>query len=154
MESTVSIVSASHEDLHGVQQVEHSSFVKADWWSVDLWKGMLKSFCTKVIIAISTSGIIGFVVLERRGKVMKLGVNPAWQRKGIGSQLLDAALIVFDSFGEWQKGCYGAVLHVESSNVAAVSLYNSRGFKKDCLLKDYYGIHRDAWRMLRNQDLS
>lgn len=95
--------------------------------------------------------IFGFVAFERGGKIMKLAVLPLCQHRGLGGQLLDAALAVFGPTGKWSK-CMGASLHVDPTNKAAVALYSRRGFTVDCVVTDYYSPGRDAWRMLRERN--
>ena len=86
-------------------------------------------------------------MFERGGKLLKLAVVPEWRRRGAGSFILDAALSVLDC--ELRKFCSCVVLHVDPENVAAAHLYESRGFSRDCTVRDYYGPGRDAWRMMR-----
>lgn len=151
----VIFVQATLEELEAVRLVDQGAFGnRTDWWNVDLWKGMLKSFGCHVILAkLESNGTatpVGFAVTERGGKVMKLAVLPQWQNKGIGAKLLDKVLAVLDSGGEHYKYARsGASLHVDPANVAALGLYISRGFEVDSTVRDYYCAGRDALRMLR-----
>ena len=153
-----SISIAEPEDFQSVEMVDQAAFVKLDQWKPVLWQGMLKSAGTRVLFArrqkspltlSTTQQIIGFVVFERGGRVMKLAVLPAWQGHGAGAMLLDAALTALET--GFSRPALGSSLHVEPGNDVAVRLYESRGFAVDCTVSDYYAPGRDAFRMLRNK---
>jgi len=144
------VVQAGSDDLTSVLAVDQQSFLKTDWWNEDLWRGFLKSTGSRVLLArskVDLDPILGVVVFERGGKLMKIAVVPSGRCCGVGAGLLGAALFVLD--GEFRRSCCS--LHVEPTNSVAIKLYTRRGFKQDCVVCDYYGPGRHAWRMLRER---
>jgi ribosomal protein S18 acetylase RimI-like enzyme len=94
--------------------------------------------------------VVGFVVVEKGGKIMKLGVHPAARRRGAGAALLGGALELLDR-GDFKRSCLGASLHVDPENGPAVRLYERAGFARDAVVANYYAPDRPAWRMLRDR---
>lgn len=95
----------------------------------------------------------GFViVLFRTGSsvagIETVNVDPAFRKKGIGRRLLAAA-----EKEVRRKGAQRIRLEVSVTNHAAVALYESAGFRKVRVLKNYYhflhGDSRDAIRMIK-----
>ena len=146
----ITLFQASSVCIDSIKRMDQIIFAKSGWWNLDLWKGVLKSPSTRVlVIADVGSEIFGFVAFDCKGKIMKLGVLPEWQGKGVGSRLLDSALETIDV--EFRKQCLNSTLHVESTNYRAIRLYESRGFVVDYVVRDYYAPSRDALRMLRDK---
>lgn len=89
----------------------------------------------------------GFVVgytSGKRGLIYTLDIHPDYRGKGMGSTLLRSMeeLLV-------AKGARMLRLEVATENPAALALYHKAGYRKGCLIKDYYGLGRDAWRMIK-----
>ncbi len=79
---------------------------------------------------------IGFVVFALtldEACIHNVAVHPEWQRKGLGSSLLRAALEAARGLGA-QRCC----LEVRESNLAARRLYAALGFQQDGLRRNYY----------------
>ena len=93
--------------------------------------------------------LIGYGGISRLGRtppfeyeVHTIGVDPAYQGRGIGRRLLDELLNIAE----------GAVVHLEvrTDNVTAIALYRSVGFTDVGLRKRYYRISgADAYTMRR-----
>jgi [ribosomal protein S18]-alanine N-acetyltransferase len=93
--------------------------------------------------------LIGYGGISRLGRtppfeyeVHTIGVDPAYQGRGIGRRLLDEML----------NFAAGAVVHLEvrTDNEAAIGLYRSVGFAQVGLRKRYYRISgADAYTMRR-----
>jgi ribosomal-protein-alanine N-acetyltransferase len=76
--------------------------------------------------------------------VHTIGVDPAWQGRGMGRMLVGALLGVADEFG--------APLYVEvrTDNDAAIALYHEHGFVRIGLRRRYYQPSgADAYTMAR-----
>lgn len=84
----------------------------------------------------------GFVVVEG-GKIVKLGVLPAFRRRGVGAALLDAAL------ERIALACPAAALLCRPDNDDALRLYKRAGFQRDAVLRDHYGPGCPALRLVR-----
>jgi [ribosomal protein S18]-alanine N-acetyltransferase len=93
--------------------------------------------------------LIGYGGISRLGRtppfeyeVHTVGVDPAYQGRGIGRRLLDELL----------NFAAGAVVHLEvrTDNDAAIALYRSVGFTQVGLRKRYYRVSgADAYTMRR-----
>jgi ribosomal-protein-alanine N-acetyltransferase len=72
------------------------------------------------------------VVLDE-ATLFNIAVDPAWQRRGLGRQLLEhliRELEARDVFTLW--------LEVRASNFAAIALYESLGFNEATVRRNYY----------------
>ena len=93
--------------------------------------------------------LIGYGGISRLGRtppfeyeVHTIGVDPAYQGRGIGRRLLDELLNITE----------GAVVHLEvrTDNATAIALYRSVGFTEVGLRRRYYRISgADAYTMRR-----
>jgi [ribosomal protein S18]-alanine N-acetyltransferase len=93
--------------------------------------------------------LIGYGGISRLGRtppfeyeVHTIGVDPAYQGRGIGRRLLDELLNITE----------GAVVHLEvrTDNATAIALYRSVGFAEVGLRRRYYRISAaDAYTMRR-----
>ncbi|MGE2729918.1 ribosomal protein S18-alanine N-acetyltransferase [Mycolicibacterium vaccae] len=95
--------------------------------------------------------LVGYAGIARLGRlkpfeyeVHTIGVDPAYQGKGIGRQLLDRLLDYADGATVF--------LEVRTDNEAAIALYESVGFTRVGLRKRYYRVSgADAYTMKREQ---
>ncbi len=72
------------------------------------------------------------VVLDE-ATLFNIAVDPAWQRQGLGRQLLENLI------GELEKrGVLTLWLEVRASNTAAIALYESLGFNEATIRRNYY----------------
>lgn len=79
------------------------------------------------------AGYICFWVLGEELLINNLAVDPRYRRQGVGRLLLDHAMAEALS-----GGCHVAYLEVRPSNLAAIALYESRGFRAIRRRKGYY----------------
>jgi [ribosomal protein S18]-alanine N-acetyltransferase len=87
-------------------------------------------------VAETEGEVAGFLVAHIAAdelEILNLAVEPARRRRGIGSRLLDQALV----FGR-QSGARRAFLEVRESNNAAREFYASRGFAAIARRRGYY----------------
>jgi ribosomal-protein-alanine N-acetyltransferase len=78
-------------------------------------------------------------------EILKIGVLPAFQRKGIGTTLMQAAY----TEGK-RRGCRRCFLEVRMSNRIAIEFYYRHGFKVAGSRLNYYSDPvEDAWIMER-----
>ena len=101
------------------------------------------------VAARSDGTLVGYAGISRLGRktpfeyeVHTIGVDPAYQRQGIGRRLLDELLDFADG---------GVVyLEVRTDNEAAIALYRSVGFEQIGLRRRYYRVSgADAYTMRR-----
>ncbi|MGE2832394.1 ribosomal protein S18-alanine N-acetyltransferase [Mycobacterium sp. SMC-4] len=95
--------------------------------------------------------LVGYAGIARLGRIRPyeyeihtIGVDPAYQGKGIGRQLLDRLL-------EYADGAT-VFLEVRTDNASAIALYESAGFSRVGLRKRYYRVSgADAYTMKRER---
>ena len=86
-------------------------------------------------------GILGYVGMasvpwQQTGWLPALGVTPAWRRKGIGSQLLRAAMAQAKT-----DSLHSVTLDVQTKNYAATRLCQARGFRFAGYSDNFYSTH-------------
>lgn len=85
---------------------------------------ILKKAAQETLI-IEEGGIIqGFIGIKKDGHVALIGVSKDAQGKGIGKQLISAAL---EKFSEW--GLKESILETQATNIPALRVYQACGFK-------------------------
>jgi len=104
-----------------------------------------------LVPATRAPGPAGFVLWRAaagEAEILTIAVLPPWRRAGLGGRLLDAALEA-----SARDGAEAMFLEAASDNVAALALYEKRGFSRVGLRKAYYG-DKDAVVMRRDLDLA
>jgi ribosomal-protein-alanine N-acetyltransferase len=127
---------AAEGDIGNVAKVERSCF--ADPWSKESFARLVDSPPAIFLVALfpPNEGIAGYIIAFSVGEdaeVLNVAVDPQFRGKGLAGQMLDAVLIQLGS-----RGVRTAFLEVRESNVAAVSLYRSRGFRAIGRRSKYY----------------
>ena len=143
------IQSASLRDLGALRRLEKACFEKDAWPLLDLiavltWPEVIR------LKAVDDSEMIGFVVGDPRRSegvtwIATIGVDPRYQRRGIGRALLHAC--------EEQTSLPGVKLTVRISNQGAISLYEKEGYRSVDIWKRYYNDGEDGLvmeKVLRN----
>jgi ribosomal protein S18 acetylase RimI-like enzyme len=101
----------------------------------------------RFLVARQHNHIVGCAIGDRNGgqaRVINICVDPVYQRRGIGAQLLrglDAAIPQGD-----------IVLMVEAENETAKGLYRREGYKEVGVSKNYYGRGLDGIWMQKVRD--
>jgi ribosomal-protein-alanine N-acetyltransferase len=90
------------------------------------------------------AGFIAGVCRADTCTVYTLNVKKDFRRKGIGSILLEAL-----EKEVLKRNVRKIVLQVEVTNIAALELYLKRGYQISRLLKNYYGLRRDAYEAFK-----
>jgi ribosomal-protein-alanine N-acetyltransferase len=136
VEAPARIRPASAADVGGVAAIERESF--GDPWSADAFRELLEM--RDAIFLVATRGVLqtvaGYViarVVAGEADVLNLAVRPSERRRGLGAELLDAGLAAVT-----ERGAGEVFLEVRESNVAALTLYGSRGFTVVSRRKGYY----------------
>jgi ribosomal-protein-alanine N-acetyltransferase len=118
---------AAPPDLPAIERIQSSSRHAAVWAPLDY-------ACN---VAEEDGHVVGFVVTrqvtpsepEVESEVLNLAVDPSYRRQGIGAALVTAAIA--NAPGGW-------FLEVRESNIAAIELYKSLGFKPCGRRQNYY----------------
>jgi [ribosomal protein S18]-alanine N-acetyltransferase len=139
-----------YEDLPRVAELERQLFADDDPWSESTLRAELDHGNHYVGARVDGQlvGYAGMAVVGTRrdaeASVHTIGVDPAWQGRGVGRALLGALLEVAD---EYRAPVY---LEVRTDNAAAIGLYLAHGFTTIGLRRRYYQPSgADAFTMAR-----
>jgi ribosomal protein S18 acetylase RimI-like enzyme len=134
------IQSASIRDLGALRRLEHACFEKDAWPLLDLiavltWPDVIR------LKAVENGELVGFVAGDPRNSegvswVATIGVDPRYQRRGIGRALLRAC--------EEKARLPRMKLTVRLSNEPAISLYEKEGYRSVDIWKRYYNDGEDG----------
>ena len=112
-------------------------------WSAQSVADGLAQLTTRGYGACLEGKILGFIlcqVVVPEAEILGIAVDPAFQNRGIARDLLAYTQKILV-----QEGICHLFLEVGIENKAALSLYQSAGFRKMGYRKDYYGSQgRDA----------
>ncbi len=137
------------EDIPEVLKIDRLSFPIS--WSERSYRYELESnSATKLLVAetihqdrVELVGYVGFWFVVDEVHISTLAVHPDYRRRGIGTELLSAALDLAANLG----GVI-ATLEVRTSNQVAMHLYQQVGFATVGCRRNYYQDNReDAWLM-------
>lgn len=78
-----------------------------------------------------------------RGYIAMLAVQKLWRGRGIAKKLISEQVTAFRELGADE-----IVLEAESSNQAAIHLYQSQGFLRTRRMRHYYSVMQDAYRLV------
>jgi ribosomal-protein-alanine N-acetyltransferase len=131
---------AGIRDLGALRRLEHACFEKDAWPLLDLiavltWPDVIR------LKAVENGELIGFVAGDPRPSegviwIATLGVDPRYQRRGIGRALLHAC--------EEKASLPTMRLTVRLSNAPAISLYEKEGYRSVDIWKRYYNDEEDG----------
>ena len=134
------IQTASLRDLAALRRLEHACFEKDAWPLLDLiavltWPDVVK------LKAVENGDMVGFVAGDPRPSeganwIATIGVDPRYQRRGIGRALLRAC--------EERTKLPRMKLTVRMSNQGAITLYEQEGYRSVDIWKKYYNDGEDG----------
>jgi [ribosomal protein S18]-alanine N-acetyltransferase len=131
-------------------ELEAQLFDGDDPWPERAFLAELKAKHIRYVAARADDKLIGYAGIARLGRtkpyeyeIHTIGVDPAYQGKGIGKRMLSELL---------DHAAGGTVfLEVRTDNVPAISMYESFGFTNVGLRKRYYRASgADAYTMRRD----
>lgn len=134
------IQTASLRDLGALRRLESVCFEKDAWSILDLVAVLTWSEVVR-LKAVIENEMIGFVAGDPRpaqnaGWIATIGVDPRFQRRGIGRALLRAC--------EERMKFPRVKLTVRISNENAISLYEKEGYRTVDIWKRYYSDGEDG----------
>lgn len=88
-------------------------------------------------------GYIGYRAIDTQSEMMNFCVDPVYQGKKIGSELLEHTINYLINLG-----VKTILLEVRVSNVNAINMYKKFGFKQGHIRKKYYG-NEDAYVFMK-----
>jgi len=136
-------------DARRCAELEAQLFDGDDPWPAVAFERELAAKHNHYVAARTNGVLIGYAGISRLGRkppfeyeVHTIGVDPAYQGRGIGRRML-AELLTFADGG-------AVYLEVRTDNEAAIALYGSMGFAQIGLRKRYYRVSgADAYTMRR-----
>ena len=145
----VTIGALTPADAQRCAELDAYLFEGDDPWPVVAFNRELASKHNHYLGARSAGRLVGYAGISRFGRsapyeyeVHTIGVDPAYQRRGIGTRLL-AELLEFADGGV-------VYLEVRTDNEAAIALYRGAGFEQIGVRRHYYRISgADAYTMRR-----
>ena len=120
-------------DLDAIMRIEQE--VHAHPWTRGNFADSLKSECVCKVYEIENE-VLGYAVFLRavdEAQLLDIGIAAVHQRKGLGRKLLDEMMEIARSMGLLHM-----LLEVRPSNVAALELYRSTGFRTVGTRRGYY----------------
>jgi len=129
------VVPAATAHIAAVVRIERESF--SDAWSEEAFLGMVGSPSALFLVAVGEGGeVLGYTAATgawEDGEILNVAVDAPSRGRGIGGQLLDAAIAALRD-----QLVARVFLEVRESNAAAIALYRSRGFAQMSVRRNYY----------------
>ncbi len=131
----VQISNASFKDIWQLYNHEKLCFNKLDRWPLIELVGSLTLPGMVRLKMTCGDHMIGFFggsrhLMEGKGAITTISIDPAWQGKGLGARLLAA--------GEAALGTRVFILSTRRSNLPAIHLYEKAGYKQTQVWEKYY----------------
>lgn len=128
-------------DLEAVLAIEQASYPRP--WSRGHFQHELSALHSFPFVAIDADGTVAgylcFTSLFEEAQVLNVAVAPEQRGRGVGRLLMQHSVGLAR-----EKGAEYLALEVRASNVAAISLYESFGFKRTGIRPRYYEGVDDA----------
>ena len=141
----VQISDAQPSDLEGLLELENASF-DSDKLSRRSFRHWLNTENRSLLVAKSDDEIVGYILIiyhpgTRLARVYSLAVAHHCRGKGIARKLM-----ITGEEAANEDGRHYLRLEVGVDNEPAIKLYESLGYQKFGIYRDYYQDHRDAVR--------
>jgi ribosomal-protein-alanine acetyltransferase len=114
----------------------------ADPWTASMVAGSLGEPSTSAWLAEHEGVAVGYAIFQLAGdelELLRLGVDPAWRRAGIGGELVARGLAL-----GLDRGLSACFLEVRADNAPAQRLYARLGFRQEGARRRYYADGSDA----------
>jgi ribosomal-protein-alanine N-acetyltransferase len=122
------------DDLDAVAELEQLSF-SIPWSYENLEQGLSNGLDQYLVWEENgmAAGYINFRILAGEGEIERVAVHPLLRGRGFGRKLMEA-MVEYAS----GQGVRDITLDVRVNNQTAINLYESCGFVKEAIRKDYY----------------
>lgn len=127
---------ASPDDLDGVLAIEEASFnnpTTRAWYEAELKR---PAVCFIYVLRTADTPVAGFCAFWLVGDlahINQFAIRPDVRRHGLGRQLIEAVALEAARLGAAEL-----TLEVRESNEPAIKLYESTGFTREGVRKNYY----------------
>ncbi|HHY40954.1 MAG TPA: ribosomal protein S18-alanine N-acetyltransferase [Syntrophaceticus sp.] len=133
-------------DIEEIMLIEKCSFPAP--WSAKAFLNELQNKFARYFVLVEQGKVIGYAgmwLFARESHITTIAVHPNYRNQGYGRMLMNF-LIEYSR----QEDVDTMILEVRTSNIPAIKLYSSLGFKKIGIRKNYYlETQEDAIVMLR-----
>lgn len=137
---------ATSEDLEALYNLDQRIFPPHIRYDMETFVAAHMEPLALVIVAEVDGAIAGFVIAiaewDKAGAIITIDIEPAFQRRGVGTKLMAEA---HEKFIE--RGVNKTVLNVAVENKSAISFYEKLGYQKSGTIKGYYSGVEDAYTM-------
>lgn len=128
---------ATHSDLPHILEIEREA-ISPPWHESAMENELTRSDSTFIAaVERGAKNAAGFIILRRvsvdEGEILRIAVDSAMRRRGLGDMLLSFALNHAK-----KQGLKNIYLEVRAGNHAARGLYEKHGFIVHGIRKDYY----------------
>ncbi len=133
---------ATIEDLDNIYEIAISSF-ENPWEKVSIEAEFYKDYSYIHVNEIDNK-VIGYIIswlLGNEAELLTIAIHNDYRRKGIGTEFLKYVMDLYGNDVLWH-------LEVACSNKGAIQLYKIYGFEINSIIADYYGVGKDAYRMV------
>jgi ribosomal-protein-alanine N-acetyltransferase len=134
------------EDLPEVQAILQFASGAAAWSELGL-ADMLEDYSSCFLVARQGKEIAGFIAgrkIANQGEILNLAVIPKCRRQGVGRMLVEELFEVFK-----REHVVEVFLEVRESNLAAIAIYESLGFREVGKRPRYYQNPVEAALLLK-----
>lgn len=134
LKSKVKIEEFQQEHIPSVLELEKECF--SDAWSEKLIRDLLSSTWDKTWVLTEDDIVCGycnFRIIAGEGELMRIAVHGNCRGQGYGRILMEQFLNEAET-----DNIENITLEVRASNKPAIALYESYGFKKEAVRKNYY----------------
>jgi [ribosomal protein S18]-alanine N-acetyltransferase len=131
-------------DLDRILAIEQTSFGD-DAWDEKLFRAFYRRCPDLFLVARVGRRTVGYSITcagSRNAELASIAVDPRDRRRGVAEALLNHTLAELRS-----RDIKNWWLMVGVENEAALRFYEKYGFKRQKMVKGYYGPKRNAWRM-------
>ncbi len=125
---------ASASDAGALAALEAAIF--SDAWSETSLGKTLASPLTAAFLLKEAGETVGYLIasyLAPEGELLRIGVHPAYRKRGYGARLMERFLAEAK-----RRGCDTLFLEVRRDNAGAISLYRRYGFLDNGVRRGYY----------------
>ena len=142
----VAVRPAQLTDVQAMMTIETEAFGVDTWNRAQLIDELSRVGDTRwysvLTVGAEVAGYVGLFWSPPDADIQTITISTAWQRKGFGQKLLQAAIQA-----AWDNDCTRMFLEVRADNEAALALYESAGFVRLGRRSRYYADGVDAINM-------
>jgi len=146
--SAVQIRTFRAGDLKRVLALERATFAEGPYTKA-MFRELYRDCGDLFFVAVRVGRIVGYMVTcvdKGQAEIVSIGVDPKWQKVGLGTRLMEHTLAVLE-----KRGIRRMELIVRATNKAALRFYRRFGFRSAGRIHRYYEDGADAFHMKRIQ---